>query len=199
LMLDEPLANLDYKLREQLREEFPRLVANNDDSVILYTTTEPREAMELGNTMIVMSNGKIVASGPPANLFAYPPTKDVASVISDPPISFIDGFVRGGQLYFGEGYLAPSEGLTLPPDGPVSIALRPDAIEPGGTFNALIGLSEFSGSETIIHLDFDFGRAIMLVEGIETFETGQALSVSIQAEQIMLFAPDGQNITARSN
>ncbi len=199
LMLDEPLANLDYKLREQLREEFPRLVAGNDDSVILYTTTEPREAMELGNTMIVMNNGKIVASGPPANLFAHPPTKDAASVISDPPISFIEGFVRGGQLYFGEGYLAPSECLLLPPDGPVSIALRPDAIEPGGAFNATVGLSEFSGSETIIHLDFEFGRVIMLVEGIETFETGQALSVSIQAEQIMLFAPDGQNITTRSN
>ena len=60
LMLDEPLANLDYKLREQLREEFPRLVAGNDDSVILYTTTEPREAMELGNTMIVMTDGRIV-------------------------------------------------------------------------------------------------------------------------------------------
>ncbi|MFT6015706.1 MAG: glycerol transport system ATP-binding protein [Candidatus Azotimanducaceae bacterium] len=199
LMLDEPLANLDYKLREQLREEFPRLVAGNDDSVILYTTTEPREAMELGNTMIIMNNGRIVASGSPADLFAHPPTKDAASVISDPPISFISGFVRSKALYFGEGQLAPSGGLKLPPDGPVTIALRPDAIEPGGAFNATIGLSEFSGSETIIHLDFDFGRAIMLVEGIHTFETGDALSVSIQAENIMLFAPNGRNITTRTN
>ena len=198
LMLDEPLANLDYKLREQLREEFPRLVAGNDDSVILYTTTEPREAMELGNTMIVMTDGRIVASGPPADLFAHPPTKDAASVISDPPISFISGFVRSGALYFGEGQLAPNNGLHLPPDGPVTIALRPDAIEPGGAFNATIGLSEFSGSETIVHLDFDFGRAIMLVEGIETFEAGSRLSVSIQAEHIMLFASDGQNITTRT-
>lgn len=198
LMLDEPLANLDYKLREQLREEFPRLVAGNDDSVILYTTTEPREAMELGNTMIVMTDGRIVASGPPADLFAHPPTKDAASVISDPPISFISGFVRSGALYFGEGQLAPNNGLRLPPDGPVTIALRPDAIEPGGAFNATIGLSEFSGSETIVHLDFDFGRAIMLVEGIETFEAGSRLSVSIQAEHIMLFASDGQNITTRT-
>ena len=199
LMLDEPLANLDYKLREQLREEFPRLVADNQESVILYTTTEPREAMELGNTMIVMHDGEIIASGPPADLFAHPPTKDTASVISDPPISFISGFVRGQVLYFGEGQLAPSEGLRLPPDGPVTIALRPDAIEPDGAFTAKIGLSEFSGSQTIIHLDFDFGRAIMMVEGIETFKSGDNLSISIQAEQIMLFAPDGRNITLRDN
>ena len=86
LMLDEPLANLDYKLREQLREEFPRLVADNVESVILYTTTEPRECMELGNTMIVMHDGRVIASGAPADLFAHPPTKDTASVISDPPI-----------------------------------------------------------------------------------------------------------------
>lgn len=103
------------------------------------------------------------------------------------------------MLYFGEGQLAPSEGLQLPPDGPVTIALRPDAIEPGGAFTAKIGLSEFSGSQTIIHLDFDFGRAIMMVEGIETFKSGDNLSISIQAEQMMLFAPDGRNITLRDN
>jgi glycerol transport system ATP-binding protein len=199
LMLDEPLANLDYKLREQLREEFPRLVAGNNDSVILYTTTEPREAMELGNTMIIMNKGRIVASGAPADLFAHPPTKDAASVISDPPISFISGFVRNKALYFAEGQLAPSEGLQLPADGPVTIALRPDAIEPGDTLQAIIGLSEFSGSETIIHLDFDFGRAIMLVEGIGSFEVGETLRVSINAEHLMLFAQDGRNITSRSN
>ena len=108
LMLDEPLANLDYKLREQLREEFPRLVAANSDSVILYTTTEPREAMELGNTMIIMHNGSIVASGPPAELFAHPPTIDAASVISDPPISFISGFVRNNELFFAEGNRPPA-------------------------------------------------------------------------------------------
>jgi glycerol transport system ATP-binding protein len=199
LMLDEPLANLDYKLREQLREEFPRLVAANSDSVILYTTTEPREAMELGNTMIIMHNGSIVASGPPAELFAHPPTIDAASVISDPPISFISGFVRNNELFFAEGKPAPSDGLVLPSDGPVTIALRPDAIEPNGPLQATIGLSEFSGSETIIHLDFDFGRAIMLVEGIGSFEVGETLKVSIQAEHIMLFAPNGRNITTRSN
>jgi glycerol transport system ATP-binding protein len=199
LMLDEPLANLDYKLREQLREEFPKLVAGNNDSVILYTTTEPREAMELGNTMIIMHDGRIVASGPPADLFARPPTKDAASVISDPPISFISGFVRNNTLYFAEGQLAPSEGMQLPADGPVTIALRPDAIEPGDALEAIIGLSEFSGSETIIHLDFDFGRAIMLVEGIGSFEVGETLRVSINAEHLMLFAQDGRNITSRSN
>jgi glycerol transport system ATP-binding protein len=81
----------------------------------------------------------------------------------------------------------------------VTIALRPDAIEPDGAFNAKIGLSEFSGSQTIIHLDFDFGRAIMMVEGIETFAAGDDISVSIQSEHIMLFAPDGRNITLRNN
>jgi len=197
LMLDEPLANLDYKLREQLREEFPRLVAGNDNSVILYTTTEPREAMELGNTTIVMSDGRIIASGPPADLFAHPPNQSTASVISDPPISFISGHVQNDALYFSEDQLAPSDGLQLPADGPVTVALRPDAIEPGGDFDATIGLSEFSGSETIVHLDFEFGRAIMLVEGIENFAVGDSLSVSISAEHIMLFAPDGRNITTR--
>jgi glycerol transport system ATP-binding protein len=199
LMLDEPLANLDYKLREQLREEFPRLVAGNNDSVILYTTTEPREAMELGNTMIIMNAGRIVASGPPAELFAQPPTQDAASVISDPPISFISGFVFNNTLFFARDQLAPSDGLQFPPDGPVTIAIRPEAIIPGDSLYATVGLTEFSGSETIIHLDFYFGRAIMLVEGIGNFDVGQTLRVSIQPEHLMLFTPDGRNITTRNN
>ena len=81
----------------------------------------------------------------------------------------------------------------------MTIALRPDAIEPDGAFNAQIGLSEFSGSQTIIHLDFDFGRAIMMVDGIEAFAAGNDISVSIRSEHIMLFAPDGGNITLRNN
>jgi glycerol transport system ATP-binding protein len=60
-------------------------------------------------------------------------------------------------------------------------------------------LSEFSGSQTIIHLDFEFGRTIMMVDGIETFAAGDDISVSIKPEHIMLFAPDGGNITLRNN
>lgn len=197
LMLDEPLANLDYKLREQLREEFPRLLHGNNDSVILYTTTEPREAMQLGDTMIVMHKGRIVATGDPAELFDNPPTIECASVISDPPISFVDGFAKSGKLFFSSNDELYSQGIVCPDDGPLTIALRPDAIVVGGDIPAKISLAEFSGSETIVHLELAFGRATMSLEGIEEFPVGEELDVSILPEKIMLFAADGKNITKR--
>lgn len=197
LLLDEPLANLDYKLREQMREEFPRLLRSNQESVILYTTTEPQEAMQLGDVLLVMHEGQIVASGDPVQVFENPPSRDVASVISDPPISFLSGQVKDGQLIFADGSVAPDSHLTCPPDGPVTIALRPDAVQPGGEISAQIDLVEFSGSETIVHLAFPFGQAIMLIEGIESFKAGQRVNVSIVPDHIMLFATDGRNITER--
>ncbi len=197
LMLDEPLANLDYKLREQLREEFPRLVKGQTDSVILYTTTEPQEAMQLGDRMLVMDKGRIVAHGVPADLFDRPPTLATARVISDPPLSFFDAQVRDGRLICTDGTELPVGALVLPPPGPVTIGLRPDAFAPGGQFDARVMLTEVSGSETIVHLRFSFGEAVMLVEGVKLFEIGTEIGVTLQPDNLMLFDAHGRNISER--
>ena len=197
LMLDEPLANLDYKLREQLREEFPRLLQDNASGIILYTTTEPAEAMELGDEMLVMAEGRIVAQGDPVALFENPPTIAVAQVISEPPISIFDGRVAGERLLLVDGTEIPSDGLVLPPDGAVRIGIRPDALTRDGPIPATIALTEFSGSQTIVHLRLPFGQAVMLLDGIETLETGTALTVSLDPTHVLLFGADGRNITER--
>ncbi len=198
LMLDEPLANLDYKLREQLREEFPRLLQDNADGIILYTTTEPAEAMQLGDEMIVMSGGRIVAQGDPVALFDNPPTIEVAQVISEPPISIFDGAVSGGRLTLADGTEIPAGGLRLPGSGPLQIGIRPDALSLDGDIPARISLTEFSGSETIVHLKLPFGTAVMLLDGIKELETGSDISVSLDPSHILLFGPDGRNVTERT-
>jgi len=198
LMLDEPLANLDYKLREQLREEFPRLVQGQTDSVILYTTTEPQEAMQLGDRMLIMDQGRIVAHGVPAELFAHPPTLAAAAVISDPPLSFFDGHIADGAVVCSDGTVLPAGNLILPPTGPVTIGLRPDAILPGGPVPAVVILAEVSGSETIVHLRFSFGEAVMLVDGIRSFTLGNKIGVKLLPDNLMLFDGDGQNISERA-
>jgi len=199
LMLDEPLANLDYKLREQLREEFPRLVRGQTDSVILYTTTDPQEAMQLGDRMLVMDKGRIVAHGTPADLFDHPPTLAAARVISEPPMSFFDGRAADGQLVCADGTVLPTGDLILPPPGPVTIGLRPDAFLPGGEFRAQVMLTEVSGSETIVHLRFSFGEAVMLVDGVKLFETDAGIDVSLRPDNLMLFDLDGKNISERKS
>jgi len=91
LMLDEPLVNLDYKLREQLRGEFRSLLADQTDTIVLYNTTEPAEAMLLGDAVLVMHEGRILQAGTPPDVFDRPAFMQVAAVVNDPPMNFIQG------------------------------------------------------------------------------------------------------------
>ncbi len=198
LLMDEPLANLDYKLREQLREEFPKLLHKNVEGIILYTTTEPGEAMQLGDELIVMHEGRIVAQGDPEELFENPPSVEVAQVISDPPISICSGTISGGKLHFQDGSPVGAEELQLGSDGPVQIGIRPDALTKGGNIPARVSLSEFSGSDTVVHLHLPFGEVVMLVDGIHEYHSGDEFSVSLDTRALLLFTQKGANIAKRT-
>ncbi|MDC0738320.1 ABC transporter ATP-binding protein [Cognatishimia sp. SS12] len=197
LLMDEPLANLDYKLREKLREEFPRLLAENADGIILYSTTEPAEAMQLGHEMIVMHEGCILAMGAPADIFENPATVEVAKLVSDPPVSICHGEIANGQLMLAGTALPEGAGLVLKGDGPIQVGIRPDALSIGGDMPAKVVLAEFSGSDTIVHLSLEFGAAVMLLEGIHEFKTDQSIQVSLDTSTLLLFSAEGKNITER--
>ena len=191
LLMDEPLANLDYKLREQLREEFPRLLRRSVGGVILYTTTEPAEAIQLGDRMIVMHEGRIVAEGEPAALFNAPPTVDVARVVSDPPISIFAGTAGADTVQLAGNVTAPVTGLEMPPGQALQVGIRPDGLQIGGEVPARITLSEFSGSDTIVHLHLPFGDAVMLLDGIHDMRPGSELGVAIDPARLLIFREDG--------
>ncbi|KID12331.1 hypothetical protein P279_29000, partial [Rhodobacteraceae bacterium PD-2] len=191
LLMDEPLANLDYKLREQLREEFPRLLRRSVGGVILYTTTEPAEAIQLGDRMIVMHEGRIVAEGEPAALFNAPPTVDVARVVSDPPISIFAGTVGTDTVHLAGNVTVPVSGLGMPPGQALQVGIRPDGLLIGGGIPSRITLSEFSGSDTIVHLHLPFGDAVMLLDGIHDMRPGTELGVAIDPARLLIFREDG--------
>ncbi|NVK01644.1 MAG: ABC transporter ATP-binding protein [Oceanospirillaceae bacterium] len=199
LLLDEPLANLDYKLREQLREEFPRLLHKNSDGIILYTTTEPAEAMQLGDELIVMHEGKFVAQGDPLLLFKDPPNLEVARIISDPPISIFEAVISDGKLSFMNGFRLFTNSLNGLKDGSVKVGIRPDSFELGGDIPAQVKLTEFSGSDTIVHLRLPFGDATMLLDGIQTINTDTTLKISINTKHLLIFSPQGKTISWRTN
>jgi len=198
LLMDEPLANLDYKLREQLREEFPRLLHDNTDGIILYTTTEPGEAMQLGDELIIMHEGKIVAQGDPVELFDSPPNVEVARIISDPPISIFDAHIKDGKLSFNDGTTLSTVTLNHLEPGPVKVGIRPDSLEVGGDISARVKLAEFSGSDTIVHLQLPFGDATILMDGIHQIEPDSWLSLSLNSEHVLIFSTTGTAISWRA-
>jgi glycerol transport system ATP-binding protein len=90
VLLDEPLANLDYKLREELREELPRIFAESG-AIFVYATTEPSEALLLGGNTATLFQGKVTQFGPTAQVYRQPDDLVTAQVFSDPPLNTLSG------------------------------------------------------------------------------------------------------------
>ena len=100
MLLDEPLVNLDYKLREELREELTQLFASGDSTVV-YATTEPTEALLLGGHTAVLDAGKVLQYGPTSEVFHRPRSIRVARAFSDPPMNLIAGHGGAGRRRAG--------------------------------------------------------------------------------------------------
>ena len=97
VLLDEPLANLDYKLREELREELPKLFAASG-SIFVYATTEPQEALLLGGNTATLSQGRISQFGPTISVYRKPADIVTAKTFADPPLNTID-LVKSGDTF----------------------------------------------------------------------------------------------------
>ena len=102
LLLDEPLVNLDYKLREQLREEFKRIFSRGfaEDTILIYSTTDPQEVMELNGEVMVLDEGKVLQTGPAKEIFENPKNLKVAEISNDPPMNILTGSKSSDKLIF---------------------------------------------------------------------------------------------------
>jgi glycerol transport system ATP-binding protein len=205
LVLDEPLANLDYKLREELRGELERIFTTRS-SVILYSTSEPLEALTLGGRTVVMDEGRVLQSGPAVEAYHGPRSSQVARIFSDPPMNLLTAEVTGGQLRLPGGVAGPRPRHFEPVgDGPVTVGLRPhllaleasseDAIAVGG--NLL--LAELTGSATYLHIQLgELGEALVAeVPGVHSHPLGERLQVFIRPESLFAFDEASGDLLAK--
>ena len=195
LLLDEPLVNLDYKLREQLREDFQNIFEGQDDAIVVYTTTEPAEAIQLGHQMIVMDEGGVIQQGEPLAVFNAPATIRCAEIINDPPMNIFYGTIENGdvQLQGGIQLKVPAHMAHLP-HGPYRFGLRAADLRLGSMIGSQVELSEISGSQTILHLRGDIGTFILYEEGVYQHAIGDTVQVDLNSNRIYSFSVDGDLI-----
>ena len=211
-LLDEPLVNLDYKLREELREEIPRLFADND-GVVVYATAEPGEALLLGGNTATLREGAVTQFGPAAEVYRRPESLSAARVYSDPPLNEAPAVKRGGALEIG-GLRFPAAGrLGGLADGEYIVAFRAHHLVlrgrengAGGTTNgggndsestvwageALV--SEIAGSESFLHVRVDGldGRDwVSHADGAMEMAAGARVELSADPRRFLIFRPDG--------
>ena len=105
MLLDEPLVNLDYKLREELRAELASLFADGGTTVV-YATTEPQEALLLGGHTVVMHEGRVLQDGPTLDMYEVPVSVNAAAIFNDPPMNVLDAtVVEGNRIRLPQGCL----------------------------------------------------------------------------------------------
>src|SRR5690242_15808323 len=110
VLLDEPLANLDYKLREELRTELPRIFEESG-AIFVYATTEPTEALLLGGRIVCLSEGRALQVGDTPEVYRRPQSLQVARLFSDPPLNVIGIEKTNGSVRYSGGVAAPAAGL----------------------------------------------------------------------------------------
>jgi glycerol transport system ATP-binding protein len=197
LLLDEPLVNLDYKLREQLREEFQNIFEGQDDAIVIYTTTEPAEAIQLGHKMIVMDEGAVIQKGKPLEVFNAPATIRCAKIINDPPINTFEGAIEDGRILLkGDVRLPLPPHLTHLSSGSYCFGLRAADLSLGGVIVSQVELSEISGSQTILHLSGNIGSFILYQDGVFQHAIGSTVQVSLNSHRMYAFAVGGDLIAA---
>ncbi|OEJ49690.1 ABC transporter ATP-binding protein [Streptomyces agglomeratus] len=193
LLLDEPLANLDYKLREQLRDEFKTLFSDQGDTIVIYTTTEPAEAMLLGDVVLVMHEGQILQAGPPHEVFERPATTTVASIINDPPMNIFAGRIESGQVTVA-GFQAThgSAHLADLPDGAYQFGLRAtDVSLASAGVDGEVTFVEISGSETFVHAAVGETPFVVQIQGIHDVTLGDLVKLRLRPERLFAFDEEG--------
>jgi glycerol transport system ATP-binding protein len=202
MLLDEPLVNLDYKLREELREELTQLFAASDSTVI-YATTEPGEALLLGGYTAVMDAGELLQYGPTAEVFHTPQSLRVARAFSDPPMNLVAALPAAGGLQLMAGPVlnlpmpaAPAERLVTLTAGIRGSALRIAAREGDVALPGQVELAEISGSDTFVHVQTPVGELVAQLTGVHRFELGAQVTLYFDSRQVYVFDALGALLVA---
>ena len=201
MLLDEPLVNLDYKLREELREELPR-VFEASGAVFVYASTEPAEALMFGGAAAAMHEGRVTQFGPASAVYRNPADLVTAGTFSDPPLNQFGAVKADGTIRLATGEEFSASSLPPLPDGPLTLAARAHELRldtaPGAV--ALAGrvrVAEISGSESFVHVAFPDGRdRVVQGPGVHRQEPDSHILVWLDPRRLFAFGADGRLLAA---
>ena len=197
LLLDEPLANLDYKLREELRAELQELFERRE-AVVVYSTTEPLEALVMGGDVIIMDEGRVLQVGPASKVYHRPGSYRVARIFSDPPMNMIEVVPNGGVATSAGGLELPLEGHLSGVDGRrIQLGIRASdlTLHPGHAglipVQGTVELAEISGSETFTHITHNRISWVVQEDGVHEHPIGKEITIYLDPERIYAFGETG--------
>ncbi len=208
-LFDEPLSNLDAKLRGQMRMEIQKL-HNRLQSTMIYVTHDQVEALTLGDRIVVMKNGDILQVSDPVNLYENPKNKFVAGFIGSPPMNFLTGKIvaQNGDLFFSDKgiklRLLPQHHPRIQAyrDKNVIFGIRPEDIydkifaqdaRPEFTITATVDIVEPMGAEIFLYLNAGNNSFVSRVSNQDTATVNQDLQVVFDMSKAHFFDPETES------
>ena len=191
ILLDEPLANLDFKLREELREELPKLFEDRD-CIVVYATTEPSEALLLGGNTATLLEGKVIQYGKTLDVYNKPNSLVSAQVFSDPPMNITKIKKFGESCSFLDNSVNWKTKINIK-DGEYKVGIRPHNIttyKEGDNSLEIKGkvlISELSGSESLIHFTRGNLNWVSLSNGVFQKNVGDEMNLYMNADEFIYF------------
>jgi glycerol transport system ATP-binding protein len=177
LLLDEPLVNLDYKLREELQVDLQDIFKQRE-AIVVYTTTEPTEALMLGGHIVVIDEGHILQTGPTPEVYHNPATLKVAQA-GGPPNNYLDGTVKQRRHYWRHRNLLTFIALCLKYIQRVQSSFLSKGSKKDAEIRSKVELAEINGSETFIHLSHGNYRLVVQEDGIHPRRIGSEISIYV--------------------
>jgi multiple sugar transport system ATP-binding protein len=194
-LMDEPLSNLDAKLREALRVELQHL-QKTQGSTTLFVTHDQIEALTMGDRIAVLNKGRIVQVGMPEDIYDRPATTFVAQLVGTPRINLIETNCENNTLYVTDSavHLPMPAGKDLPAS--FLLGVRPEDVQPraDGDFPGQIVLIEPLGVETILHIRTGKQTLLSLIPGMTDLRIGDEVRFNVIRERLHYFRPDGARI-----
>ena len=190
LLLDEPLSNLDARLRLQTREEIRRIQRATGITTV-FVTHDQEEAMSISDRIVVMKDGAVQQADAPQAVYDDPCNLFVAKFLGTPPINTFAGRVASGKLYIGAEPVLTTDA----PDGEVTVGIRPEGFIPGGSFTCPTERIEVMGRDTsvVCRNDAFTGENFRII--IDSDETAALNGTfALKPNKVYLFAPDGSRI-----
>lgn len=191
ILLDEPFANLDFKLREELREELPKMFENKN-TIVVYATTEPSEALLLGGNTVLLEEGKVIQFGKTQEIYRRPFNIKSANVFSDPPLNRTQISVKNNIATLD----SVSWNVSLQ-DGEYTLGIRPHHVYPKKNnekffeITGQVSIAEISGSETLVHFKLKDNEWVSQSHGVHNFNLGETTKFYIDTSKCLYFDNQG--------
>lgn len=201
LLFDEPLSNLDAKLRTSARAQIRKLQQQLGVTTV-YVTHDQVEAMTMADRIVVMNDAVVQQVGPPLDIYARPENVFVASFIGNPAMNLVPGIgtagpssdaIVAGAIALDVANGIGGDGLTLG-FRPEDVVLSADSCRDPITFRAEVNYAEALGSETLLHLETEAGDILSRIPGGVAVRAGAAIDCFVDASAFHVFAADGRRL-----